>query len=60
VALAPKKPLALTKQALQLLIDGSSPSGLQEGSGRYIDGANDGQAGTSAVILISKSGVEID
>jgi hypothetical protein len=60
VALTPKKPFALTKQALQLLVDGSSPSGLQDSSGRYIDGLNNGQAGSNAIILISKLGAEIE
>jgi hypothetical protein len=60
VALTPKKPFALTKQALQLLVNGLSPSGLQDGSGRYIDGANDGEAGTNAIILLSKKGVNIE
>jgi cyclophilin family peptidyl-prolyl cis-trans isomerase len=60
VALTPKKPFALTKQALQLLVDGSSPSGLQDSSGRYIDGLNNGQAGSNAIIVISKRGAEIE
>jgi cyclophilin family peptidyl-prolyl cis-trans isomerase len=60
VTLTPKKRFALTKQPLQLLIDGSSPSGLQDGSGRYIDGANDGQAGTNGIVLISSKSVKIE
>jgi cyclophilin family peptidyl-prolyl cis-trans isomerase len=60
VTLTPKKRFALTKQPLQLLIDGTSPSGLQDGSGRYIDGANDGQAGTNGIVLISSKSVKIE
>jgi hypothetical protein len=57
VALTPRMPLALKAQALQLLIDGSSPSGLQDIVGRYL--AGDGQAGSNAVVSISKNGVTI-
>ncbi len=60
VTLTPRKPLALKAQALELLIDGTSPSGLQDIVGRYLDGANNGQAGSDAVISISKSGVNIE
>ncbi len=57
VALTPKKPFSLTRKPLQLLIDGTSPSGLQDAEGRYIDGARNGPAGSNAIIFISKSGV---
>jgi hypothetical protein len=57
VALTPKKPFALTKQALQLLIDGSD---LEDGSGPDIDGANNGLAGSNAIILISKGGATVE
>ena len=52
-------PLALKGQALQLLIDGSSPSGLQDIVGRYLAGAG-GNAGNDAVVSISKNGVTIE
>jgi cyclophilin family peptidyl-prolyl cis-trans isomerase len=57
VALTPKKPFSLTKQALQLLINGSH---LEDGAGRHIDGANNRVAGSNAIILISKSGATIE
>ncbi|HKI20425.1 MAG TPA: peptidylprolyl isomerase [Isosphaeraceae bacterium] len=57
VTLTPRKPFALKAQALQLVIDGTSPSGLQDMVGRYLAGANNGQAGTDAVVSISKNGV---
>ena len=60
VILTPRKPFALKARPLQLLIDGTSPSGLQDIVGRYLDGADNGQAGSDAVVSISKSGVNID
>ena len=60
VTLTPIKPLALKAKALELLIDGTSPSGLQDIVGRYLDGAGAGQAGSDAVISISKNGVSIE
>jgi cyclophilin family peptidyl-prolyl cis-trans isomerase len=60
VTLTPMKPLALKAKALELLIDGTSPSGLQDIVGRYLDGADTGQAGSNAVVLISKSGVNVE
>jgi cyclophilin family peptidyl-prolyl cis-trans isomerase len=59
VALTPRMPLALKAKALQLLIDGTSPSGLQDIVGRYLAGDGDGQAGSNAVVSISKNGVTI-
>jgi len=60
VTLTPRKPFALKAQAAQLQIDGTSPSGLQDMVGRYLDGADNGQAGSDAVISISKNGVNIE
>ncbi len=60
VTLTPRKPFALKARALQLLIDGTSPSGLQDIVGRYLDGADNGQAGSNAVVSISKNGVNIE
>ena len=60
VTLIPKKAFSLTKQPIQLLIHGTSPSGLQDASGRYLDGANSGQSGTNAIILITTKGVVIE
>ena len=58
--LTPRKAFALKARPLQLLIDGTSPSGLQDIVGRYLDGADNGQAGSNAVVSISKNGVNIE
>ena len=44
---------------MQLLIDGQPPSGLQDGSGRYINGAHDGTAGGNAVAILSRGGATV-
>ncbi len=59
VTLTPKKAFALTK-AVELTIDGTAPSGLQDSSGQLIDGDDDGQAGSNAVALIRRSGVAMN
>jgi cyclophilin family peptidyl-prolyl cis-trans isomerase len=59
VTLTPRKPFALKARPLQLVIDGTSPSGLQDIVGRYLDGADNGQAGSDAVVSISKNGAKI-
>ena len=51
-----KKPMKLTK-ALQLTVQGTGTSGLVDSIGRYIDGANNGQPGSNAVIAIKRQGV---
>ena len=56
--LKPKKPFALTKK-VQLEILGSPPSGLQDSFGRYIDGADAGQAGTNAIAILTRRGVSL-
>lgn len=45
-------------RALQLVVEGTGSSGLVDSVGRYIDGANNGQAGSDAVIAITRKGVE--
>jgi hypothetical protein len=60
VTLTPRQPFALKARPLQLVIDGTSPSGLQDIVGRYLDGADNGQAGSNAVVSISKNGVNIE
>ena len=45
VTLTLSKPLALKARALDLVIDGTSPSGLEDVVGRYLDGADNGQHG---------------
>jgi hypothetical protein len=51
-----KKPFAATKAA-ELTINGVLPSGLQDSSGRLIDGDHNGTAGGNAVALIRRTGV---
>ena len=60
VTLTPRKPFALRGRGLQLSINGTSPSGLQDVAGRFIDGADNGQAGSNADVSISKNGVNIE
>jgi hypothetical protein len=56
--LVPKKPFALTRP-VQLLIDGLPPSGLQDGTGRLIDGNHDAQAGGNAIAILFRGGVKL-
>jgi peptidyl-prolyl cis-trans isomerase B (cyclophilin B) len=56
VTLTLKKPLKLTK-ALQLVVEGTGSAGLLDSVGRYIDGADNGQPGSNAVIAITRKGV---
>jgi hypothetical protein len=53
VTLTPKKAFALTKP-VQLIVNGTPPSGLQDTLGRFLDG------GTSAVAILTKGKVTID
>ena len=59
VALIPKKSFALTKP-VQVLVYGTPPSGLQDTDGRYIDGADNGQAGSNAAAILTKKSVTIE
>ncbi len=59
VTLTLKKPLKLTKP-LELVVQGTAPSGLQDSVGRLIDGNHDGQSGGNAVAVIKKAGVTIE
>jgi hypothetical protein len=56
VILTPKKPFALTK-AVQLTVNGSTPAGVHDSSGRLIDGGDTGHAGSDDVVVISRTGV---
>jgi len=56
--LTPKKPFSLVKP-VQLSINGSPPSGLQDSFGRLIDGDHNGQPGGNAVAVLGKSGVTL-
>ena len=55
VTLTLKKPLKLTK-TVQLLVEGTGSSGLEDSFGRLIDGADNGQPGSNAISLLSKGG----
>jgi hypothetical protein len=51
---------ALEGRALLATINGTSPSGLQDSSGRLIDGDNNGTAGGNAVAVIRRTGVTLN
>jgi hypothetical protein len=42
------------------LVKGTSPAGLEDVAGRYIDGSGDGEAGSDAVVSITKTGTSIE
>jgi hypothetical protein len=58
VTLTPGKAFAVTK-SVELTVDGTAPSGLQDVSGRLIDGDGDGIAGGDVVALIRRTGVTL-
>jgi cyclophilin family peptidyl-prolyl cis-trans isomerase len=60
VTLELRTPQKLKAQALQLTIDGTSPSGLEDIVGRYLDGADNGQPGSNAVVSITRNGVNVE
>jgi hypothetical protein len=53
--LTPTKRFRLHKP-VQLVVQGTGPSGLQDSSGRLIDGNHDGQPGGSAVAILTTRG----
>ena len=59
VTMSPKKAFALSKQ-VQLLVYGTGPSALQDTYGRAISGANNGQPGSNAIAILSRSGVKLN
>ena len=58
VALTPRKPFKLSKP-VQVRIDGTPPSGLQDANGKYIDGADNGEPGSNAIAVLSRGGTTI-
>jgi hypothetical protein len=58
VTLTPRKPFSLSKP-VQLVVNGQSPSGLQDSTGRLIDGDHDGQAGGNAVAILRRGGAKL-
>jgi hypothetical protein len=59
ITLTPKKAFALTKP-VELTINGTPPSGLQDTSGQLIDGEGNGTPGGNAVALIRRTGVTMN
>ena len=59
VTLTPKSPFSLTKP-VQLMVSGTGASGLQDANGHLIDGADNGQARSNAVAILTKKSVTID
>jgi hypothetical protein len=56
VTLTPSKPFALTT-TVQLLVNGQSPSGVQDSSGGFIDGNDDGIPNDNGLFVITRQGV---
>jgi hypothetical protein len=59
VMLVPKKPFAVTKP-VQLTVHGQPPSGLQDSSGRFIDGDHNATAGGDAIAVLSRAGAHVN
>jgi len=59
VTLTTAAPFGLSKP-VQLVVDGVAPKGLQDSEGRFIDGADNGMAGSNAVVTLKKGGVTIN
>ena len=59
VTLTPRKAFALTKP-VELTINGTAPSGLEDSSGQLIDGGDNGTAGGNAIALIRRTGVTLN
>jgi hypothetical protein len=58
VTLTPRKPFSLSKP-IQLVVNGQSPSGLEDSAGRLIDGDHDGQAGGNGVAVLRRGGAKL-
>jgi hypothetical protein len=58
VTLIPAKPFALSK-AVEVVVEGEAPSGLEDAEGRLIDGSRDGQPGGNATGVLSKRGASL-
>jgi hypothetical protein len=59
VTLTPMRPFKLAKP-VQLQVIGVPPSGLQDSSGRFIDGNHVGQPGGDAVAVLSRAGTVVN
>jgi probable HAF family extracellular repeat protein len=58
ITITPMKPFALTKP-VQFRINGQTPLGLQDSSGRLIDGDHNGTPGGNAVAILSRRGASV-
>jgi hypothetical protein len=56
VTLVPLQPFALTRP-VQVVISGTSSTGLTDSQGRLIDGNGDGRAGSNGVVMVTRDGV---
>jgi hypothetical protein len=54
--LLPSRAFALTK-SVQLVIHGQPPGGLQDSSGNFIDGGDEGHTGDDGVFVLTRRGV---
>jgi hypothetical protein len=59
ITLVPRKAFGLTRP-VELTINGTSASGVQDSSGQLIDGDDDGTAGSNAVAVIRRNGVTLN
>ncbi len=50
---------SLSKAKAELIVHGNGANGLQDAEGRYIDGADNGVAGSNAVAILTKSGASV-
>ncbi len=60
VTLTIKKSFKLTNKPIELIVEGTGTSGLHDAEGRLIDGANNGQAGSNAVAVLTKNSATIE
>ncbi len=59
ITLTPRKAFGLSRP-VELTINGTPPSGLQDSSGQFIDGDNTGDPGGNAVMLIRRGSVTLN
>jgi hypothetical protein len=50
----------LPRKSYELVVNGQSPSGLQDSLGRYIDGGRKGTPGSNAVAILSRGGATVE
>src|SRR5689334_536377 len=57
--LAPRRSRPGLEQAVRLVVDDPPPSGLQDGSGRSIDGDHNGTPGGDTLAVLSRGGATV-